>query len=349
MEKILFFGELPPNSIHGVALSNQINLHLLDNRFKVFTVIETSILSQHSKLTFFKVRHNIKNVLKLCEYLFKYRFTYFYIVYSNSFWGGIKTALFLSIVRIINPQCKTVVHVHRGDLLLFIKKSFKNLFAFKLVEIFSNKFIFLSLFDVDVLSHFIPKYKICELKNCINRNAVFLQKNNHKIKFIYLSNYIIEKGILDLLNVFLQHDNAELVCYGDFSDEKLEKEIKIFEQDNIKIYGPVTGEDKFDKLSLSDCLILPSRNEGMPLVLLEAMSTGTPFICSNVGFIQWNIYEDYPLIYNLHEPNGLSNKINYFLSLSVNEKNLISNKLVDYYNLNFSSSSHEDQLNKIFI
>ena len=221
---------------------------------------------------------------------------------------------------------------------------------FNLVEKYTNKFILLSKCDLLELANKISPEKLYVLKNCIDKEPSYIKKNNKKKKFIYLSNYILEKGIIDLLEAFSQiNENIELECYGDFTDIELKNKIKSFQSENININGPIFGDEKFTKLHQSDCLILPSYNEGMPLVLIEAMSTGTPFISSNVGFIEENVYKNYPLLYNRFSENALTSKIFEFLNFKSFEVKNISEKLLEYYNQEFLTIAHEKELNKIFI
>jgi glycosyltransferase involved in cell wall biosynthesis len=49
--------------------------------------------------------------------------------------------------------------------------------------------------------------------------------------------------------------------------------------------GVVSGAQKVELLKESDILVLPSINEGLPIVLLESMSFGLVPICTNVGGI----------------------------------------------------------------
>jgi phosphatidylinositol alpha-1,6-mannosyltransferase len=55
-------------------------------------------------------------------------------------------------------------------------------------------------------------------------------------------------------------------------------------RDRVNITGPLGGpSDVRAHLEQSDLFVLPSRAEGIPRALLEAMAAGLPAICSNVG------------------------------------------------------------------
>lgn len=51
-------------------------------------------------------------------------------------------------------------------------------------------------------------------------------------------------------------------------------------QDRVVLFGPAYGAEKWRLLSQARCLCLPSRAEGFPLVLCEALGAGLPMIIS---------------------------------------------------------------------
>ena len=98
----------------------------------------------------------------------------------------------------------------------------------------------------------------------------------------------VDKDIPNLLRAFAivrdqQNDNAGLVIVGD-GPERAMVETTIHElgiSDNVLLAGVQSDIPQW--LRLFDVFVLPSRREGVPLAILEAMSCGLPIVATDVG------------------------------------------------------------------
>ena len=61
---------------------------------------------------------------------------------------------------------------------------------------------------------------------------------------------------------------------------------------NVQLLGPQTHEEAIALLNSADVLVCASRDETMPIVLLEAMSLGKAIICTEVGGVREWLHDD---------------------------------------------------------
>ncbi len=97
------------------------------------------------------------------------------------------------------------------------------------------------------------------------------------------------KGINYLINamtrVISKFSETKLIIVGDGPErDNLANQIKkLHLEENIKLVGAIKKKDLPEFYNKADLFVLPSLNEGLGIVLLEAMACGTPVIGSNVG------------------------------------------------------------------
>jgi glycosyltransferase involved in cell wall biosynthesis len=107
---------------------------------------------------------------------------------------------------------------------------------------------------------------------------------NKPLKFIYIGRYERLKGIEELCEAIkqLNHLEFEFHFVGPIPDEK-----KI-NKPNVFYHGQVRDSNQIKRyLDMSDVLVCPSYSEGMPNVIIEAMSRGLAIIATDVGAINF--------------------------------------------------------------
>ena len=140
----------------------------------------------------------------------------------------------------------------------------------------------------DVACYFGKDYRRIEISNTIDTDF-FAYKERKKTKsytFCCIADYIPRKGYDILLPAFdkfaATHPDTELLIAGrDTDGDDCLRTIKSLQcGDKVSVRGMVDKAGVRNILYQSHCLVLASRSEAQPLVLLEAMSTGIPTIAT---------------------------------------------------------------------
>ncbi|WP_234571608.1 glycosyltransferase family 4 protein [Rhodohalobacter sp. 614A] len=111
-----------------------------------------------------------------------------------------------------------------------------------------------------------------------------LSKPKKKHQFIYVGRMSHEKGVQDLIDCWMKYKiKAKLILAGDGPlKSKLEKKSK--DNSQIMWLGEVSNEEILQKLAESSALLFPTKwYEGLPMILIEAMSVGCPILTSKIG------------------------------------------------------------------
>jgi glycosyltransferase involved in cell wall biosynthesis len=129
-------------------------------------------------------------------------------------------------------------------------------------------------------------YNFHTLKNNIDIN---LKHDKSIINLLFIGSISERKGFKDIIEALkLVKINYRLNVLGEFPSESMRNYCKaqvLKNNLNIVFQGYISGEDKINFISNSDILILPSYEEGFPMVIPESMALGCAIIASNIAGI----------------------------------------------------------------
>ena len=250
---------------------------------------------------------------------------------------------------------KVIYHIHGGEFHLFIKESSEFLIKHINIMIYkSDIIIVLSDWWVDYFKNQFPDKKITKLYNSVPIQS-FINRSSpsKKVSFLFLGLISKNKGCYEILEVaerlLLQKFDFEINIAGNGETEKL---CKIISEKNlskvVNYLGWVSGDKKNEIFQNNNVYLLPSKNEGLPVSILEAMSFGLPVISTNVGGIPEMIEENKSgFIIEPGDLNALEEKMLFFINNKnrIHEMGNISKTIVDY---KFSNEIIEKQLTKLY-
>lgn len=84
-------------------------------------------------------------------------------------------------------------------------------------------------------------------------------------------------------------------------------------EDVVRFVGFVPDEDLLALYNNAEAFVFPTHSEGFGLPGLEAMSAGTPVVCSDIPVLH-EVYDGAALYFNPRDPNDIAEKIKLILS-----------------------------------
>lgn len=142
-------------------------------------------------------------------------------------------------------------------------------------------------------------------KTCVIRNWLsfdFEASDSPKIidprkplRFVFVGWLVKAKGVVQLLKAVESlacRYKFELVFIGDGSlAEEIDRQATVIDNVKIESLGWVSRKKLQSELRMADVFVLPSEAEGFPNALLEAMASGLPVICTDVGAVSDSVHD----------------------------------------------------------
>ena len=334
--KILVIGPFP-NPITGNSLSNQV---IFDNLPKFHSDIEirkintsySSFKENLGELSLFKLWHYTKQYFNIFK-IFNCSKVYF--TSGQTFYGVLKYLPYLLFAKLLRKEI--IVHIHGNYLHKEYDnlKSFKKFFLKKTLELCDKGVVLSKSLRIN-LTPFMSDNRIFEVENFV-QDFLFEKKNDKsydKLRIIYLSNLMTEKGIFDLLDSFklLNENNIDFeakVAGGidlDLKDKIMDRLNNT--SSNIDYLGLVYGEEKKNLLDWGNVFVFPTyyAMEGQPISIFEAMATGNIIVTTKHAGIPDVFEEGINGFYvDKKSPESIFNKL-HFISKDLNKYQVISKK-----------------------
>lgn len=180
------------------------------------------------------------------------------------------------------------------------------------------------------------KYKV--IPNVVNTKIFNIGNGNKTNSFTFLHISTLDdsiKNISGILEAFNQVNipNLTLKIIGDGPLDWISNKINNLSSVNsIILEGEKSHSDIAKEMQLANVFVLFSNIENLPLVLIESMASGIPFISSNVGGISELYNKDVGILVKPGDIDNLSQKMEWiFRNYNNYDPETIRKHAVDYY------------------
>lgn len=362
MKKILMIGPFS-KQINGMTVANKMLYSGLESQYQV-ELIDTlkdekfENKENQGKFRLFKLIKIIKCLYRELYTIARNPYDYIYMTPGQSFYGFSRFIPYMLFA--ILKKRKFYLHIHGSKFReMYDEQSKLKRYFIEFFLVRSNGVIVLGDSLKFMFNGLIPHNKIYICENGVENTFVGKSNeikrkidssvNDSKLNILYLSNLMEDKGILSLMKASESFNEEEiLINLAGEIEPNIEKEIsEYFKKESGKIVynGVVDGAKKKELLLKSDVLVLPSKDEGQPISILEAYANACLVITDEkVGGIS-DIFSDVK--------NGYSCDHNDYLTIVEGLKKLKSNKVAmrnnyNYFIENFSEEEFVRRIVNIF-
>lgn len=283
---ILMVGPFPEPTT-GVSVANDMVLNIfLESKNYHVRNINTSYNIFEESIGKFSIKKFLFYIALNFHFFKIFKCDILYYTPGQTFYGILKYSFFILLGSLLGKEL--IIHIHGNHLrneYNSLKGIKKKIFHYLISK--STKGIVLSKSLLKNLTPFIEKSNIFILPNfaqeyLVKENTL---KNYKELRIVFLSNLMIEKGIIVLLQTLKMLENKNIPykakIAGNLDMINKDKINSLLSQlKNTEYLGIVKEESKRDLLNWGNIFTLPTfyKMEGQPISILEAMATGNVII-----------------------------------------------------------------------
>lgn len=179
-------------------------------------------------------------------------------------------------------------------------------------------------------------------------------EKNKSLKFVLVGSVIFRKGydlLIDAVSSLskVEQANCEFFIYGDSSSGTIDElKRKIIAEDlESRIHFMGVNPNIISVLNQYDVFLQTSRDEGLPMAMIEASAVGLPILSTDVGSIK-EVYDLDSIMYMEPEVASIGNTISTFLNLSSEQHQKLGCKSRSVYENKLSHSKMWEKYSDFF-
>jgi glycosyltransferase involved in cell wall biosynthesis len=259
----------------------------------------------------------------------------------STFAGVIGRVLILTLFN--NKNIKVVYCPHAFPFLMDSHKLKKILYikCEKILSKYTNKIICVGDSEYDDASLAgIPRDKMVVINNGVNIPTVSNEVNCNNCEeyiLLYVGRFDYQKGTDIFIEALKIIDSAALtykvkvIMVGEPVNDSVDYKNLEFKNINVVFTGWINQESLFDYYLKANCLVIPSRWEGLAMVPLEAISYKLPVIASNISAFK-TINNLSGLSFTNEDPASLAKLLSSLNDYDLNKiKDILYEKVVTEY------------------
>ena len=320
--KILFILHMPP-PVHGAAMmgkyihDSQVINQAFDCRYFNLTLAKN--LQDIGKGGIRKLKDFIRQLGSIRQEVKAFQPNHCYVTPNAK--GGAFYKDFIVVMMLKAMGQKVVVHYHNKGVATHQEKALDN-FLYK--RFFKGlKVILLAEPLYKDICKYVKREDVFICPNGIPEQETTPTKTPHEgFNILFLSNMMKEKGVWDLVEAcrILKERGKRFHCHfvgkwSDITEKDFQQKLQGYHLENeITAYGAKYGTEKNVFFQQADVFVLPTHNECLPLVLMEAMEQHLACISTCEGGISAIIEEGKTgYVIDKQQPLALAEKIDYLI------------------------------------